>query len=63
MKIIDLIADVDDYMVHKFFDSDSEKMLDEKIEVLEALKRGEKPMDIKNYYKVLELYPTDQHWD
>lgn len=41
----------------KFFDIDSDEMLDEKIEVLEAVKAGKKISEIPNYYKVLELMP------
>ena len=59
----DLYAKVNDPMIHQFFDLDSEKMLDEKIQVLTALTEGKVPADIPNYYKVLELLPTDQPWD
>ncbi len=64
-KITDLLLEVEfpmDFM--KFFDLDSEKLLDEKIRVLEALKKGKSIKDIPKFYDVLELYPgDDQHWD
>lgn len=47
----------------KFFDLNSDEMLDEKIEVLEAVKAGKKISEIPNYYKVLELMPQDGIWD
>lgn len=63
IKMADLYAKVNDPMIHQFFDLDSEKMLDEKIQVLTALTEGKAPADIPNYHKVLELLPTDQPWD
>lgn len=59
IQILDLLAEVNDDLVHKFFDLDSYKMLDEKIDVLTKLKNGVKPIDIPNYYDILELYPED----
>ena len=55
-------------MLTQFFDLDSDKLLDEKIEVLTALKEGKQITDIPNFYDILELYPkgedgTDTHWD
>ena len=47
----------------QFFDVDSDKMLNEKIEVLEALKDGKSIDEIPNFYKVLELMPTNDMWD
>ena len=65
LKINRLLIEVSDLIVNRFFDSDSDEMLDEKIEVLEKLKRGIPPDDIPNYYKILELYPKDNEstWD
>lgn len=66
-KIDDLWRDV--YfppMLIQFFDSESDKLLDEKIEVLTALKEGRQISDIPNFYDILELYPKDgtgTHWD
>lgn len=63
-KIFSLLLEVNDPIVGKFFDQDSEKMLDEKIEVLTALKEGRKPSDIPKYYDILELYPEEgAQWD
>ena len=47
----------------KYFDLDSDKLLDEKIEVLEALKKGKTIYEIPNFYDVLELMDFNQHWD
>ena len=63
-KIFSLLLEVSDGLVAKFFDPDSEKMLNEKIEVLTALKEGRKPSEIPKYYDVLELYPEEgAQWD
>lgn len=63
-KIFSLLLEVNDPLVGKFFDQDSEKMLDEKIEVLTALKEGRKPSEIPKYYDILELYPEEGvQWD
>lgn len=62
-RIRDLLIDVYEPEL-KFFDLESDKMLDEKIEVLEALKAGKPIADIPNFYKVLELMPeAGQMWD
>jgi hypothetical protein len=63
MKIADLLSEVNDPVVHRFFDLDSEELFDEKIEVLTALKNGKPPDQIPNYYSVLENFSPDQHWD
>lgn len=64
LKIFELLPQVDDLLINKFFDIESDKMLDEKIEVLTALANGKKPSEISNYYDILELYPKDgQIWD
>lgn len=63
LKVMDLLFAVDDLLVKQFFDVDSDKLLDEKIEVLSALKKGVAPADIPKYYDVLELYPKDEMWD
>lgn len=47
-----------------YFDVDSKELLDEKIEVLQALKDGKAISEIPNFYKVLELLPPDgEIWD
>ena len=62
-KILDLLFGVDCYEVDRFFDVDSDKMLDEKIEVLTALKEGKSISEIPKFYDVLELYPKNEIWD
>lgn len=64
MKMQELLLIVRDELVLKFFDVESDTMMDEKIEVLENLAAGTPPNEIPNYYKVLELYPEDGAiWD
>lgn len=63
IQVLDLLEQVDDPLVHRFFDMNSEELLDEKIQVLKALVDGTPPTDIPNYYDVLELMPKDRHWD
>ena len=63
-KVVFLLLDVRDPMVHAFFDKNSEELLDEKIEVLTALIDGKTPSEIPKYYDILELKPDDgSHWD
>ena len=62
-QIMDLLFEVDCYEVSQFFDVDSDDMLDEKIEVLTALKEGSTIEEIPNFYDVLELYPKNDMWD
>ena len=63
-QIFSLLLEVSDSLVAKFFDPNSEKMLDEKIEVLTALNEGQKPSEIPKYYDILELYPKEGvQWD
>lgn len=47
----------------KFFDVDSENLLDEKIEVLEAINAGKTIAEIPRFYDVLELMPKAGIWD
>lgn len=63
MKVHQLLTEVSDVLVDRFFDLDSENLLDEKIEVLTALKNGQKPEEIPKYYAILEKFTPDQHWD
>lgn len=65
VKVRELFFEVDfPPMLTQFFDLDSDRLLDEKIEVLTALKEGKQISDISNFYTVLELYPKDgTHWD
>ena len=62
-RINDLWLEVsqDNNLVKRFFDVDSEKMLDEKIRVLKELKSGKMPGDVKGFYEVLEKYPKDKN--
>lgn len=50
-------------MLVKYFDDESDEMLDEKIQVLEALKAGKKISEIPNFYDVFELLPEEGIWD
>lgn len=62
-RIRDLMFDVYEPEM-RYFNLDSNELLDEKIEVLEALKAGKTIKDIPNFYKILELLPEDgQIWD
>lgn len=64
IQIRELLNEINDRMVVKFFDLDSEEKLDLKIEVLTQLKNGVPPKDIPEYYSILELYPADDKmWD
>ena len=57
IKIIDLSMECWDLLVMKFLDTNSDKLLDEKIDVLTKLSQGIPPSKISNYYNILELYP------
>ena len=61
IKILLLLSTVYDPLL-EFFDTDSDKMLDEKIQVLTDLKNGKSIEEIPNFYDILELYPKDM-WD
>lgn len=65
IKIMKLLAEVAglSFEVDKYFDIDSDKMLDEKIEVLTALKNGKPIAEIPKFYDVLELMPKNDIWD
>ena len=62
-KILNLLFEVDCYEVSQFFDDESDKMLDDKIEVLEALKSGKSIAEIPKFYDILELMPKNDMWD
>lgn len=56
-KILVLLVEIPfNLLINKFFDADSEKNLDKKIEVLEKIKNGEEYSE-KEFYEILELYP------
>ena len=63
IMILDLLVVVDDDLIQRYFDIDSDKLLDEKIEVLKALKKGKQIKDIPNYYDILEKLPENGVWD
>lgn len=50
-------------MLIKYFNLDSDQLLDEKIFVLKKIKAGKKINEIPNFYDVFELMPDDIHWD
>lgn len=62
-KIFDLLLDVDDDLIRRYFDIDSDELLDEKIEVLTDLKSGKTIDEIPKYYDILELLPQEGIWD
>lgn len=51
--------ELEDFLLEKYFDLESKAMLEEKIEVLTALKNGLTIKDIPNLYSVLERYPNN----
>lgn len=62
--IATLLFDVQDTLVARFFDEDSNNMLDEKIDVLTKLREGIPPAEIPNYYDILEKNPENNiRWD
>lgn len=64
MAIIELLTYLAEFpMFMQFFDTESEKLLDEKIEVLEAIKEGKSISEIPKFYDVLELMPKEGIWD
>lgn len=64
MAIIELFPYLLEFpMLVKFFDVESEKLLDEKIEVLEAIKAGKKISEIPKFYDIFELMPKEGIWD
>lgn len=62
LQINELLVDVIGVPELKYLNVDSDEMLDEKIEVLTALKEGKTIEEIPNFYKVLEDLP-EGHWD
>lgn len=68
IKIIELCMICDNLLISRFFDTESDKMLDEKIDVLTKLSEGIPPSKIQNFYDILELYPKPKEgekiwWD
>ena len=62
LKVLDLLAYAFGIPEMKYFNADSEELLDEKIEVLTQIKDGKSIEEIPNFYKVLEDLPEDM-WD
>lgn len=62
-EIIELCFKTGDPLFCRFFDPNSEEMLDEKIEVLNALVAGKPSGEIPNYYKVQEFHPYNHPED
>lgn len=64
-KITELLCDSNfPPMLFQFFDECSDELLDEKIEVLKALKAGKTIDKIPHFYDILELYPKNgEMWD
>lgn len=65
VKVMDLLLETAGMSneVDQYFDEESDKMLDEKIAVLTALKSGKPIAKIPNFYDVLELMPKKDMWD
>ena len=59
LKILMLLEELYEPLLD-FFDTDSDEMLDLKIEVLTDLKNGKTISEIPNFYDILELYPEDK---
>ena len=59
--IIDLLMQINDPILLEFFDIESDKMLDEKIEILQRCANGENIMEIGTH--ILEKMPKDERWD
>lgn len=64
MTILDLLDEVTvPNPLMNYFDYDSDKLLDKKIEVLQKMKEGESIDDIADGYSIFELLDLEQHWD
>ena len=63
IQITDLLSYAIGIPEMKYFNLDSDELLDEKIEVLTQIKEGKTIAEIPNFYKVLEYLPEDDMWD
>lgn len=63
IEMLNLLDQVNDPLVHRFLNIESEEGLDDKIEVLKALIAGKSPAEIPKYYSILEGLDSTQHWD
>lgn len=59
LKIIDLLAYAVGIPEIKYFNLESDELLDEKVEVLEQIKEGKTIGEIPKFYEVLEDLPKD----
>ena len=62
VKIFDLLSSAIGIPEMRYFNVDSDEMLDDKIEVLTQLKEGKPISEIPNFYDILEDLPEDL-WD
>lgn len=58
-QMMDLWLQCTDMPLKQYFDTNSLKLIDEKIEVLTALRNGQSMLEIPGYYEILELYPKN----
>lgn len=63
LKVAELLAYSFGVPEMKYFNVESEELLDEKIEVLTQIKEGKPIEEIPNFYKVLEDLPTEGIYD
>lgn len=63
LKVAELLAYSFGVPEMKYFNVESEELLDEKIEVLTQIKEGKPIEEIPNFYKVLEDLPTESIYD
>ena len=63
LKVEELYTEVFGIPELKYFDLNSEELLDEKIEVLSQLKKGVPIGEIPDFYKILEKLPKEGIWD
>lgn len=63
IQIMDLLSYTIGIPEMKYFNLESDELLDEKIEVLTQIKEGKMIAEIPNFYKVLEDLPEDDMWD
>lgn len=62
LEIIYLLSQIHEPLL-SFFDIESDRLLDLKIEVLKQLKDGKQISEIPRFYDILELYPEEDIWD
>ena len=64
MKIAELYPELMRFPnLFKYFDLFSDKLLDEKLLVLQSLAEGKEIKDIEGFYEIFELLPKDAKWD